>query len=353
MKRITELIRLDLINNVLILYFDNLSRAHFFRKLPKTAEWISKFVDNQQSQYSTFQYFRYHSAYYNTLYSNDGMYLGEVGPLNDTTQNVFDSYSQNGYITGFFKDSWEAHSYSIKAENPTLHRWDHMGGGVTWDKNFDNDDFTSLTIFRGKSSSARRWLYGKNIHETQIDYLKQFWAAYPENRKLFRTHFSESHELMGELVKYIDQDITDLLQFFYDRGYLEDTLITIVSDHGAHALTLRFPAFPDNSRYVENYYPVLFHIVKNDIPDENLKFMRSNEQSFISSFDFYATMKSIAENKRSTSAYVASYPYHMEQIPEANDCSDSKVFIADCWCSNDIDSLNKKISSRGIFYTKV
>lgn len=124
---------------------------------------------------------------------------------------------------------------------------------------------------------------------------------------------------MGELVKYIDQDITDLLQFFYDRGYLEDTLITIVSDHGAHALTLRFPAFPDNSRYVENYYPVLFHIVKNDIPDENLKFMRSNEQSFISSFDFYATMKSIAENKRSTSAYVASYPYHMEQIPEAND----------------------------------
>lgn len=105
MKRITELIRLDLINNVLILYFDNLSRAHFFRKLPKTAEWISEFVDNQQSQYSTFQYFRYHSAYYNTLYSNDGMYLGEVGPLNDTTQNVFDSYSQNGYITGFFKDS--------------------------------------------------------------------------------------------------------------------------------------------------------------------------------------------------------------------------------------------------------
>ena len=321
--------------------------------MPKTAEWISKFVDNVDSKFTTFQYFRYYSVFYNTLYTNDAMYFGEVGPLTDTNNDIFDSYSQNGYITGFFKDSWEAHSNSIKTLNPSFHRWTHMGGGITWDKNYDNDDFTSLTIFHGKSSSVRRWLYGKNIHEIQLEYLKQFWASYPENRKFFRTHFSEAHELLGELIKYIDQDIADFLQFFYDSGYLEDTFITIVSDHGAHALTLRFPAFPDNSRYIENYYPLLFHITKNDIPENNLKFLKSNEQSFISSHDFYSTMKSIAENKRSTSLYAESYPYHLEQIPQSNDWGNSTVFLAECWWSQDMDKLNKKISNRGIFYSKV
>ena len=35
--------------NVLIIYLDNLSRAHFYRKMPKTAEFINQFVDNQES----------------------------------------------------------------------------------------------------------------------------------------------------------------------------------------------------------------------------------------------------------------------------------------------------------------
>ena len=136
-------------------------------------------------------------------------------------------------------------------------------------------------------------------------------------------------------------------------GFLEDTFLTIVSDHGAHALTLRFPAFPDNSRFVENYYPILIHITKNDIPPQSLYFLQANEQSFISSHDFYSTMKSIAENKRSTSNYAESYPYSFEQISPKNDWSNSTVFFADWWCDHNIDALNKKVSEKGIFYAKV
>lgn len=90
--------------NVIILYFDNLSRAHFYRKLPKTAKWFSKFTSNEKELTAT-QYFRYHSVYYNTLWSNNAMYYGEIKNLKSTSQNVFDSYSNNGYITGFFKDA--------------------------------------------------------------------------------------------------------------------------------------------------------------------------------------------------------------------------------------------------------
>jgi arylsulfatase A-like enzyme len=167
------------------------------------------------------------------------------------------------------------------------------------------------------------------MHQIQIDYLKQFWNAYPNNRKFFRTHFSEAHELSGELVQYTDRDIRDLLQYFHDQGYLEDTFVTLLSDHGAHALTLRFPAFPDNSRYIENYYPMLFHVTKNDLPSHVSHHLEANEQSFIGSHDFYSTMKSIAENKRSTSKNAESYPYFMEGMPLNHDCSDSSVYTAD------------------------
>lgn len=164
-----------------------------------------------------------------------------------------------------------------------------------------------------------------------MDYVKQFWAAYPENRKFFRTHFSEAHELTGELVKYMDQDLTDFLQFFKDQKYMEDTIITFVSDHGAHALTLRLPAIPDNSRYIENYYPILFHLTKKDIPEQVSHFLEANEQSFIGSHDFYSFLMSVSENKRVISQGAESYPYHMEAMPKGHNCSDSSVYTADCW----------------------
>ena len=120
--------RLD--KNVLILYMDNLSRAHFNRKMPKTAEWLGQYVDNQESEYATYQYFRFHPVFYNTLITNNAMYYGAVEQVEDTSTNVFDSFSENGYMTGFFKDSCETNSNSIYAKNLKLHRWDHFGGSI-------------------------------------------------------------------------------------------------------------------------------------------------------------------------------------------------------------------------------
>lgn len=337
--------------NVLILYIDNLSRAHFYRKMPKTAEWLSQFVDNQDGDLNTYQFFRYHSVFYNTIFSNNALYYGEVEDVNDTSQNMFDAYSRNGYMTGFFKDSCESTSNSIADPNMKLHHWDHFGGSVTCDTNYDDHDFTSLTVFEGKSSAVRRCFYSKNMHEYQIEYLKQFWAAYPENRKFFRTHFSEAHELTGELIKYADEDIRDLLQYFYEQGYLEDTFVTLLADHGAHALTLRFPAFPDNSRYIENYYPILIHLTKNDIPERSNFFLKENEQSFISSHDVYSGLKSIAENLPSHSKSVESYSYIREKVPSTHDCTGSSAYLAECWCSQDVEEMKSRSKARGIYYS--
>jgi len=187
------------------------------------------------------------------------------------------------------------------------------------------------------------------LHEYQIEYVKQFWEAYPENRKFFRTHFSEAHEILGELVLHIDDDIHDMLEYFYQKGYLDDTMIIVLSDHGAHSVTLRMPIFPDNSRYIENYLPLLIHLTPKDIPKESLGFLKSNQQSFISSHDVYSTLRTIAENKRIVSNSAESYPYIIEQIPLNHDCSNTTVYIGECWCHKDLSKLQAQIGEKSMF----
>lgn len=90
--------------NVLILYIDNLSRNNFLRKLPKTSEWLTQFVDAPENPFELFQFFRYTSVDPHTRLNNNAMYFGEIGPVKNTSNNVFEQFSKNGYITGFFQD---------------------------------------------------------------------------------------------------------------------------------------------------------------------------------------------------------------------------------------------------------
>ncbi|CAI2387870.1 unnamed protein product [Moneuplotes crassus] len=320
--------------NMLILYIDNLSRAHFYRKMPKTAAWLDQYVDNEENEYSAYQFFRYHGVYFNTQFSNSALWFGAVHEVENTSTNIFDSFQRHGYITGFFKDSCETRASEIRNEDLKTHRFDHFGGTISCDDNFDRKQVGQVTWFEGKGSSLRHCIYGQNIHNVQIEYLKQFWEAYPENRKLFRTHFSEAHEGMGELINVIDEDFRDLLEYFMNKGYLEDTYITILSDHGAHGMTLKVPGIPDNSRDIENYYPLLFKFTKNDIPKTTSHYLLENEQSFISSHDIYETMNSIAENKRTNLSEAKSYVFTQEQVPKTSDCSNSTVYTDKCFCKN-------------------
>jgi hypothetical protein len=145
--------------NVLIFYIDNLSRVHFYRKMPKVAEWLEKFTA-QSSSLAVNEFFRYHSVYYNTLWTNNAMYYGETKHVKNDSQDIFDTYSQNGYITGFVKDACEMTSNSFASnqyDTVNIHRWDHHASSFTCDLNYDKSEaVTSLDMFHGKNSVLRR-----------------------------------------------------------------------------------------------------------------------------------------------------------------------------------------------------
>ena len=101
-KMLSNIDRID--KNVFLLYIDNISRVNFKRKLPKTTEWLSKFVDNKDSEYELFQFFRHHSVYPYTPINNNALWYGQIGLIEDSSENVFDYFNRNGYVTGIFKD---------------------------------------------------------------------------------------------------------------------------------------------------------------------------------------------------------------------------------------------------------
>jgi len=346
-------------HNVLILYIDNLSRAHFHRKMKELDGWLDQFTEDKNAELEATEFMRYHTVSKNTYKSNNAMYYGESAELNyNETTNVFRHFSKNGYITGMFRDEcdYSAALFDDKLKRPHFYNWDHYGSTIACDTNYDRGNTRNLVLDSGRNSQYKRCLYGKGLHEIQLDYLTQFWEAYPDVRKVFRTSMSYAHEFTGELIKYADSDYVDLLQNFYEKGYLDDTQVIIVSDHGAHFLTTRTNVFPDDSRRMENALPLLISLTPRSVSDKNLEILRKNQQQFLNSHDIYATLKSFAVGKTASSEDVIDFSFFHEELPKRRDC-DTKIcdncthpVYGNPWCHLDSSKTQARFDEKSYFY---
>jgi hypothetical protein len=62
--------RLD--HNVLVLYIDNISRAHFHRKMTEFNKWLDQFAEQENAELVAIEFMRYHTISKNTYKSNNG-----------------------------------------------------------------------------------------------------------------------------------------------------------------------------------------------------------------------------------------------------------------------------------------
>ena len=164
--------------------------------------------------------------------------------------------------------------------------YDHEFFSLYCDPNYYDKKFSS-SFNRGPSSFTRRILYGKDSFQYEFEYLTQFWENYLDNRKLFRISFMDAHEDTGEVIKYLDKPLTNFLNDFYIKGYLNDTFIMFVSDHGLHFPRIYGLLAFENFNY-EKTLPSLFIISGKKISDDN--FILSNQNKFITAYDIHATL---------------------------------------------------------------
>ena len=52
-------------------------------------------------------------------------------------------------------------------------------------------------------------MYGRDVSEYNLEYTRKFWETYIDNRKVFRLNFLEGHEDTAEVLKYLDQPLSN------------------------------------------------------------------------------------------------------------------------------------------------
>ena len=87
---------------------------------------------------------------------------------------------------------------------------------------------------RGAFSEKERCLYGHTVNYYMINYAKQFWEKYSNNKKYFRMAFNYGHEKTGAVNSYLDEPLYDFFFELFDKGYFDNTALFIVSNNGNH-----------------------------------------------------------------------------------------------------------------------
>ena len=292
-------------NNILFLYFDNLSRVHFYRQYKKTSKFIKKFLtfngfsteNNLKQKYHGFEFFKYHKLRATTLYNVIPMLSGVYFNKTHRMKSIVLNMKKQGYITGNIQDVCHKELMMIgKIKNYSYIEFDHEYAAPNCDPNVYTFGYG---LFSGENGILRKCLYGKENIEHALEYAKKFWKAYKRNKKFLRIVNTYGHEYSGEKSKYADEALYKFLVDLYLSEQLNETTVFFVADHGNMLMGV-YKLLEPNDLEIEKFFPFLF-IISPDKKDISYQKQYSeifkNQQTLVTSFDIYYTLREIIYGK--------------------------------------------------------
>ena len=277
--------------NLLIIYIDSVSRKSSMRHLKKTLNFFEKFMSYKggfnenypEENYHSFQFFKYYSFQKFTANNWPILFYGQKKEnTNKTLYTKF--FKENGYIIS------SANDFCDKENTRTLHN-------LTESETFDHQLMMCDPNCDPISTFTLRCVYGKNNIEPLIDYTYQFWTKYKNNRKVAAIVTNHGHEGTMNVVKYIDDSVSNFLNKMFNENLLKDSSIILLSDHGASMPSVYYLF---DFLYIEYSLPMLYILVndrKNISYEEQYMYLNKNQQTFITGFDIYNTMGNILYGK--------------------------------------------------------
>ena len=251
-----------------------------------------------ENKYYAYQFLKYHTFTSGTKFNAMPMFYGK-SVYNTQGINIIKYFKDIGYITAQSTDMCSKEVWEPEKEPSQLDFdfWDHENIAMFCDPSY-MDRKSLYSIYKGVYSLLRRCFYGKEVHDYIFEYGKQFWEAYPDNKKFMRLGFNDGHESTFEVLKYLDEPMVEFLQFFLDKGYLKNTALFIVSDHGNHMpglYNLFLSEQFETERVLGNFYLIINNnltLMKNNLERFKLfhKNIMINQQSIITPYDIHDTM---------------------------------------------------------------
>jgi hypothetical protein len=291
-------------NNIYIIYIDAISLQHFKRKLKKTKELIEKMLYTNKNKekffkkFEAFQFMKYHNIGINTKPNVFPLFFGNFFKSN---KGIFITkyLKKKGYITGSEHNSCNRAIFDFpKIKNPKVKPkgFDHENFGLFCDTNY-NDKKNKWSCLKGRNSFIRKCLYDEQTSKYLRDYFLDFCKKYKNERKYFSAIFTDGHEGTLEVVKYIDNDVHDLILELLTNYFDDKSAIFIISDHGAHIPGIDNILF-SQQKNIENFLGVFLMILPKNV-NLNMEIIHHNEQVLVTPLDFYFTLLDMIKIKRS------------------------------------------------------
>lgn len=283
-------------DNVYILFFDAISRNHFQRKLKKSSKVIEQLLysnnikNEKYKNYNSFQFFKYHNFDGYTRGNNMPFIFGN-GMYASTGISITKFFKEKGFITCATHNScnkeifdWEPDFY----KDFEFSDWDHENLALFCDTNYEDKE-NKWTMSFGKTSVFRKCFYDKDSFEYNFEYIRQFLEAYKDERKFFKAMISDGHEMTMEVIKFIDDPLSKLLETILNNYANDKTAIIVMSDHGPHSPFIYDVLFYEE-KDMELHMGVFFLILSgNDTLNiyDNLYY---NQQKFLTTYDLHDTL---------------------------------------------------------------
>ena len=283
------------IKNIIMIYFDTLSRAHFHRRFPDFSSFISGLDDLTNNNYASFEFMKYHT------FGNEGfnptllsMFFGKNSFTYEKPIHIISHLKKKGYIT--------AQSANVCSQN--------LNKNINYEIINDKFDYENIAMFcdplynlaniknsniKGINSSIKRCLYGKNSYEYVFNYGKIFWDAYPNNNKFLLLGLFDGSEKSGEVVKYMDNALSDFLLDLINKKKFHRTALFLVSSTGELKMGI-YNKMNTEYFYEKNLGSFFLVLHRAGIEQDIIDKIKINEQSFVTAYDIYDSLLSIGYN---------------------------------------------------------
>jgi hypothetical protein len=296
-------------DNILFIYIDSLSRQHIKRKMKYISSFIEKYMGNaENSNFKSYQFLKYHTFAAFTQKNVQPMFYGEkMDPTSSNGTSLIKFMKSQGYITGQSTNLCSKELFVTM--NNCLNEvefsdFDHENVAMFCDPNY-YDRTNPYPVFSGPFSVIRRCLYQRDTYEYVLEYGKQFWETYAQNKKFLRLSFIDAHEGTGEVVKYLDKPLYDFLTNLLNQNMLKNTAIIFTSDHGNG-----MPGFYyiiNSEDYMYESVIGFLAFVLYDYKDKNgINNLEKNQQTLISPYDIHDTLIDIIYNGDKTKSNLMS-----------------------------------------------
>ena len=283
------------IKNIIMIYFDTLSRAHFHRRFSDFSSFISDLEDLTNNNYASFEFMKYHT------FGNEGfnptllsMFFGKNSFTHEKPIHIISHLKKKGYIT--------AQSANVCSQN--------LNKNINYEIINDKFDYENIAMFcdplynlaniknsniKGINSSIKRCLYGKNSYEYVFNYGKIFWDAYPNNNKFLLLGLFDGSEKSGEVVKYMDNALSDFLLDLINKKKFHRTALFLVSSTGELKMGI-YNKMNTEYFYEKNLGSFFLVLHRAGIEQDIIDKIKINEQSFVTAYDIYDSLLSIGYN---------------------------------------------------------